>query len=161
MYLPLERELESAGILRTELETQSSALQTRLAQLERMERELERIESGDHSSRMPSYNSSQEEIALLNSLWEDTERYSVSFAAVTREGDLVRRGFSLQFTTRSFARVREIVSRLSNSDYRCLLSGVRYAVNNGAERDARVIVTLEGTFYETMTGGEPDIALPS
>lgn len=161
VYIPIGRELEGARIYRDELETQVSVLQSRLAQLKRMEEELERVESSEHVSRMPSYNSSKEEIALLNGLWEESERYSVSFAPVTRSGDLIRRGFSLQFTTWSFERAKRIVSRLTGSEYRCLLSSLRYAVNANAESAGRVIVTIEGTFYETMVGGTPDIALPS
>ena len=162
VHTPLTQAMSQAESRRMELQMELETMRTRLSRMEQMRRELERIEtSGTPVSQMPAYNSSSEEIALLNGLFSATDRYSVQFAGVTRNGDLIRRGFSLQFATESFTRAREIITQLTGSPYRCLLNRLNYSINTGAGSEGRVIVSVEGIFYETLVDGTPDIALSS
>ena len=95
-------ELAIAQSEKESLQVELDAVQMRLAQLKKMEQEMADL-SGDTSlGIMGSYNNSKAEIALLNDILGDTQQYSITFSDVTRNGDLIRRNFSLQFTASDY-----------------------------------------------------------
>ena len=157
VYIPISEEIERAHAERDALETELMGVELRLAQLTRMRRELDTI--GTDGDRMESYNNSKAELSLLNSSLLSARQYSVSFNSVTRDGDQIRRDFSLQFTADDFDTAKSILASLSDSEYRCLLGDVSYAERADAERGG-VTVSTTATFYETMVGGTPDAGLP-
>ncbi len=160
VYRPVYDEIENAHTERVALQTELMAVQTRVAQLTRMREELDSI--GTDADRMESYNNSKAELSLLNSSLDDVLQYSISFATVTRDGDQIRRNFTLQFTTDSFEGAQRVLKRLTASEYRCLLGDVQYTSSrNGHDGgDERVTVSTTATFFETMVGGTPDAGLP-
>ena len=96
---------------------------------------------------------------------------------MTKDGDQIRRNFSLSFETDSFAAAKQIIALLSKSEYRCLLGDMQYSValrrlgENETARVTRTVddvvyaetvnVTTMATFFETMYGGTPDAGLPA
>ena len=153
----VRREMEAAAAEREALETDLLQLQMQLAELTRMRRELEELGGEGQISYMPSYNNLKQEMTLLNSILESAEQYTISFAGVSRSGDLIRRAISLQFTTSGFQAARLILVRLESSEYRCLLGDISYSANAAGQ----VSISVSCTFYETMVGGEPDSLLPA
>lgn len=128
----------------------------KLAKLEKMEDELDSMGSTDMESRMESYNNSKRETAFLNCVLSNVSDYSISFADITRDGNQIRRSFSLQFVTGSYADAVKVVSDLSYGEYRCLVDDINYSLADGN----KIYIDLTATFFETMVGGTPDSALP-
>lgn len=147
------RELKSEeDSTRTQLDIANAKLQ----QLQKMQSELENMGINDDASRMESYNNSKRETAFLNHVLTGVSDYSISFSDITRDGDQIRRSFSLQFATNSYKDAEDIVDDLSNGDYRCLVDDINYSLtDNGV-----IYINLTATFFETMVGGTPDSALP-
>ena len=133
------------------------AAQARLAAAKKLQDNMDAIEASGHKSWMGSYNNSKAEVAFLNSILADTLQYSVTFSNVTRSGDQIRRSFTLEYRTDSYAAAHEIMARLCQSHDRCLVSDASCAL----EKDGVVVVRQAATFYETMVGGTPDAGLPA
>ena len=141
-----------AGMLETEL----AAAQARLAAAQQVKNSMDALEASGNMSWMGSYNNSKAEVAFLNSILADTLQYSVTFNNVTRAGDQIRRSFTLEYRTDSYAAAHEIMARLVQSHDRCLVSDASCSLEN----DGVVVVRQAATFYETMVGGTPDAGLP-
>ncbi len=155
---------EALSIAEAETESMSVELKTVEAKLERMRgmrSEIEDVTAGGSASEMGSYNNSKAEIALLNDILSDAQNYSITFADVTRDGDQIRRNFTLQFTTNSYGAMEHILNSLSDSPYRCLIGDVRCNATKDANlMEGTISVNATATFYETMVGGTPDAGLP-
>ena len=159
-YVPVKNDVENTTQERDMLQSQVLTMEARLSRLTQMEADLEKFEASGNPSRMPSYNNSAEELALFNRVLRGIP-YSVSLVRLTEDGNQIRRYFTLQFATDSFASAKRIISSLTHGDFRCLLSSLSYSVSVNAEHQSSVVVSLELAFYETMVGGTPDIGLPS
>lgn len=138
------------------LQTELDAAQARLAAAQNIKRSMDELEASGQKSWMGSYNNSKAEVTFLNAILADTLQYSVTFANVTRAGDQIRRSFTLEYRTDSYASAHEIMARLSQSHDRCIVSEASCALEN----DGMVVVRQAATFYETMVGGVPDAGLP-
>lgn len=165
---PVRSELESCAAEKIALQTELDAVTAKLTVIKKMRTELENIEHQGDVSVMRSYNASKEEIRRLNDVLAQATQYSIAFANVTKDGDQIRRNFSLQFTAPDYDTVSKIISDLSDSEIRCLVAditcsrGTRYiygAYEN--TNDLPYTVSATATFYETMVGGTPDAGLPN
>lgn len=150
----IEREMELEEQRETLL-AQLETLDATLNDLKRMDRELQALD--ENTSLVASYNNAKEELARLNRALQMATTYTVSFANVTRQGDLIRRNFSLSFTADSFETVKYIISELNKCDLRCLIGDIQYSSNRAGGAN----VSMTATFFETMVGGTPDAGLPS
>ena len=139
------------------LQTELTAAQARLAAAQKVKNSLDELEASGQKSWMGSYNNSKAEVAFLNGILADTLQYSVSFANVTRAGNQIRRSFTLEYRTGSYASAHEIMARLCQSHDRCLVSDASCSMESSGE----VVVRQAATFYETMVGGTPDAGLPA
>ena len=155
---------EALDIAHAEAESLTVELQTveaKLARMRRMRSEMDDVTAGGTAREMGSYNNSKAEIAILNDILQDALEYTITFANVTRDGDQIRRNFTLQFSTDSYEIMEYMLSALSGSHYRCMIGDLRC---NAAKNDdlMRGIITANATatFYETMVGGTPDAGLP-
>ena len=128
----------------------------RLEKLEQTKQEMDELEYSGGASRMESYNNSKKETAFLNEVLSDVNDYSISFSDITRDGDQIRRSFTLQFVTGSYKEAENIVDDLSRGEYRCLVDDINYSLSDNNE----IYIDLTATFFETMVGGTPDSALP-
>lgn len=128
----------------------------RLQKLQKMQGEMEALDVDDETSRMESYNNSKKETAFLNQVLRGVDDYSISFADVTRNGNQIRRSFSLQFVTKDYKEAVGIVDDLTHGEYRCLVDDINYSLTD----DKGIYINLTATFFETMVGGTPDSALP-
>lgn len=137
-------------------QTQIDILQARVLHLKGIQDNLNQLEESGNLSYMGSYNNSKEEVAFLNDILGNTMEYSVTFSSISRNGDQIRRNFTLQYKTRTYDEARKIMKKLVNGKYRCLVDDIRCNVDiNGT-----TTVNQTATFYETMVGGTPDAALP-
>ena len=154
---PVRQSIANAQSEADMLQTEVTAAQARLAAAQKVKNNLDELEASGQKSWMGSYNNSKAEVAFLNGILADTLQYSVSFANVTRAGNQIRRSFTLEYRTGSYASAHEIMARLCQSHDRCLVSDASCSMEN----DGTVVVRQAATFYETMVGGVPDAGLPA
>lgn len=157
IYLNVSDSVNSSHSEAQALETEISMAEAQLMHLKSLQTELDTMKEDGTLSYMPSYNNNKSEIAFLNEALADTEKYSVSFADVTRSGDQIRRSFTLQYVTRNYKTAQEIMKQLCGSRDRCLVGDIRCQI----AEDGVTTINAAATFYETMVGGTPDAGLPS
>ncbi len=157
VYVLVNDSVNSSNSEAQALQTEISAAEGRLTHLQSLQSEMDTMEEEGTMSYMPSYNNSKDEIAFLNDVLASTEKYSISFADVTRSGDQIRRSFTLQFETTSYKTAQKILESLCESRDRCLVGDIRCNINE----TGRTTVNAAATFYETMVGGTPDAGLPT
>ncbi len=158
---PVRRQLEAAQADAEMLSIQVQAVEAKLKDMRRMQTEMDDLISSGAVSEMGSYNNSKEEMAILNDVLQHTQQYSISFADVTRDGDQIRRNFTLLFAVNDYASMEKVIKELADSDCRCLIGDVQ--CSQGTKRDQKtdfITVNATATFFETMVGGTPDAGLP-
>ncbi len=158
---PVRRQLEAAQADAEMLSIQVQAVEAKLKDMRRMQTEMDNLISSGAVSEMGSYNNSKEEMAILNDVLQHTQQYSISFADVTRDGDQIRRNFTLLFAVNDYASMEKVIKELADSDCRCLIGDVQ--CSQGTKRDQKtdfITVNATATFFETMVGGTPDAGLP-
>lgn len=162
---PIRSSLEKAAAETASLQQELNEVNAKIANLERMKHELEDLTAENRSSYMASYNNSKAELKLLNDILSDATQYSIAFASVTRNGDQIRRDFSLQFTAPDYDSMRDIIKKLTGVEFRCLIGNMNCSITKTRYRDVTeygaLVVNVTATFYETMVGGTPDSGLPA
>ena len=172
VYKMVAESIQKAHAEAEAIRVEMTGVNAKIQRMEEMQAELESIQSNPHASYMGSYNNSKEELAFLNDVLKSALQYSISFSNVTRDGDQIRRNFSLQFTTEDYASMERIISRLCDGRLRCLINDISYSVSrynySAADRERygvdwyeRVNVNCTATFFETMVGGVEDAGLPA
>lgn len=158
---PIRTAINEARSQQEELNTELMFLQTKAAALSSMQSELESIEQGESLGKMGSYNNSKAELDELNRLLKAADTYDISFSNVTRDGDLIRRAFSLTFSASDYDKAAELVKSLCSGEWRCIVSDIRVVGEEDDLRAGKVNVGVTATFYETMQGGSADSGLPA
>lgn len=163
---PVRESIANAQAEQASLQTELDGLNAKIAVLEVMQREIDDLQAAGFVSIMPSYNSRDTEFSLLNDVLANTTQYSISFSDVSRDGDQIRRNFSLQFTVHNYAEMESILEQLTGSGYRCLLGDIRCSIgtvrrDNLSEPEDVISISATATFFETMVGGTPDPGLPA
>lgn len=158
---PIRTAINEAKSQQDELNTELMLLQTKAASLSRMQSELDSIEQSGSLGKMGSYNNSKAELDELNQLLQDANTYDISFSDVTRDGDLIRRSFSLTFSASDYDKAADLVNRLCAGEWRCIVSDLRYVAAGDDLNTGSVNVGVTATFYETMQGGKADSGLPA
>ena len=111
--------------------------------------------------KMGSYNNSKAELDELNDILKETKAYDINFNDVTRDGDLIRRSFSLIYTAPDYDKAADIITQLCEGEWRCLISDLQFIADKDNLEEGDVKVGVTATFYETMEGGTPDSGLPA
>ena len=172
VYKMVAESIQKAHAEAEAIRVEMTGVNAKIQRMEEMQAELESIQSNPNASYMGSYNNSKEELAFLNDVLGGALQYNITFSNVTRDGDQIRRNFSLQFTTEDYASMERIISRLCDGKLRCLINDISYSVSrynySAADRERygvdwyeRVNVNCTATFFETMVGGIEDAGLPA
>ena len=146
-----------------DLETQIVALDAQVAQIKKMQKSVDEYANNGHIvSIMPSYNAGKQELNFLNTTLAASEDYYVGFDNITREGNQIRREFTLKFTVAHYSEAEDIIDQLEHSDLRCLISDfeIKPVEQKETVENGEVEVSCGATFYETMFGGVADSELP-
>lgn len=161
VFKPVKDGIEKANAESDNLRVELTAIQAKVAVLERMQNEIDDIMADPNISVMPSYNNKKAVNKLLSEILGNMT-YSASLSNLTRNGDQIRRNVQLQFTAPSYAAMEEVLERLNNSEYRCLIDNVNCSSYRDRYYDVDAYnVSLTATFFETLVGGTPDAALPA
>ena len=175
VHVPITEAIEAAQNEQLNLQDEEAVAKAQAKKLKKMADEVAELKAQGVKSTQLSYNGHKEEVAFLNEVLEDTMNYSLSFSAVKRSSDQVRRNFSLKFTAENYAKAKEIIKALNDSPYRILIGDMSFSKKSStrynsvlesagtyrATVDYEVTVSLSGTFYETTVGGTADSGLPS
>lgn len=157
---PVRTAIKSARAEAASIQTELDAVNAQVELVNKMQTELDTIQKSGLKSRMESYNNSKAELAMLNDVLSAATDYSISFSEVTRDGDQIRRAFTLQFVAPNYATMEQILSELAENPYRCLIGDISCS-GTGQGLDIPVSASMTATFYETMVGGTPDAGLPA
>ena len=153
---PIRRGIEEAHAERDKLQVELNVINIRISDYNYRAQELEAAR--ELRQPMPSYNASEEEIAILNSILYESNDYSFNVDKITLNGDQIRRAFTLNFTAPNFETAKGIFTRLSVSRIRCLIGNIDCS---GIDvEDGNVVnVKADGVFYETKVHSVMDAAL--
>ena len=159
---PVREATDKAVAEKANLETEQVTLEARLANLKKMQAELDSMEGMENVRIMPSYNNIKKIHTLLNDVLGSLG-YSINFNNATRSGDQVRRRISMSFKCPDLDTAVRVLSDLQNGEYRCLIEdlSVSMSTNTNTDSDDRVSVSTTITFYETMVGGTVDPGIPA
>lgn len=153
-YKPTTEEIENTETLIGDTQDQIAADQLRLAQKQKMQEELDAIFAADPDPvSMAPYDNSRNVLHELNAILENTQDYSLSFASVNvdEDSDVIRRNISLTYTSSGYRAALDILQKLHDSQYRCLLKNVSISLRERSR---------EGSWwYRLLTGyanGVPD-----
>lgn len=170
VHKPVEAAINKADAEKTALTIELEGVENKIAELEAMQADLDRILADPTINPMPSYNAIHDIMARLNDLLGDLG-YRITFSEVTKDGDQIRLNIAMTFTAPDYDTVEKMLTELEASPIRCKIADVRasrvYGYNYftgkviGAEYPDALNVTLSLTFYETMHGGTPDAGLPA
>ena len=160
IYKYVNNAVEANNMQIEDLEIGVSTAEAQLQAYQQTEARLASIQEADIVGSMPSYNNSDKEITLLNDIFAKATEYDVSFGELTREGNLIRRPFSVSFKTDSYTAARTIISNLCNSEYRCIITDM--TMKSAEDKKGNTVITVRATaaFYETLVDGQADAALP-
>lgn len=126
---------------------QTLALQDRLLEKQRMERELDKIfAESDNPLALPDYDNLQPVMRELNTVLSSAKNYSLSFANVDNTQSVVRREISVNFTCGGYNAAKNILQRLDDSPYRCMLNNV--SITLGQKDSEQVSVTASIVYFE-------------
>ena len=157
---PVRSTIANAKAEEANLQVELEAVQAKVAALKKMEFQLENMTSSD-KDYMPSYNNRMAEIKQLNDILQNAQSYSVTFDSITREGNQIRRNFTLQFTTNRYTSAESILDRLDDGPYRCKLNEVLCTSESGNVHNGEISVSAVATFYETVVGCTDEAGLPA
>ncbi len=160
---PARRQLEEAKNNAEMLTLQVNAVETKLAAMRQMRSEMDALIADGNMSVMGSYNNSVTEMAILNDVLQNAKQYSINFANVTRDGDQIRRNFSLLFMVEDYETMEQVLQKLADSKCRCLIGDVQCSQGSSKRGQTSDLITVNATatFFETMVGGTPDAGLPA
>lgn len=128
--------------------------QTALAQARtRMESELSELGDGQSLPEVAVYDNIRNELNELNGLMSSAASYDLTFDQPRLDGDLVRRDVKVSFTVPDYRSALDMVSKLENGSYRCLVNDFTLTGKLLADGSVDgVAATLDVTYLETTKG---------
>lgn len=140
-YMPTTEARDNAIAEKANCEQQLVAVQERLAEKQRMERELDEIFAANPNPlSLPDYDNVQPVMKELNTVLAGTD-YDLSFASVDASETVVRRQISVSYSCDSYAAAKQVLERLNNSQYRCMLNDISIS----GQRTEEGAVSIRGT----------------
>lgn len=128
-YLPVTAARDSALAEAENCKLELEAVQLRLTEKQRMERELEEIFTQEKAPvSLAAYDNLQPVMVELHTVLNGAEDYSLSFGTVDASQSIVRREISLSFTCGSYHAAKAVLQKLHDSMYRCMLNDITVSV---------------------------------
>ena len=124
-YMPTTSARDAALNETESVRQQTEAMRIRLAEKQRMERELDELfDQNPNPLALADYDNLQPIMFELNSILAATQNYSLSFATVDDTKSIIRREISINFTCGSYDTAKAVLQRLHDSTFRCMLNNV-------------------------------------
>jgi cell division protein FtsL len=131
------------------LETQLLTEQTKASSIKKMNREMASNKAGN-AGVVASYNNVKNEIKALNDIFAGARTFNMEFSPATKDGDAVRRNIDISFTAGSYNAAENILKKLYNCKYRCLIRTINITSTGSGVQSGAVTGTLKVTFFETL-----------
>ncbi|MDO4182866.1 MAG: type II secretion system protein GspM [Coriobacteriia bacterium] len=153
VYSPAMQSIQAAQSNVSSLTTQITAQQTRVATRNQLKTQLDELQAkGASTGSLPKYDNSKNCIAALNGILDGTASYSVSFGEVEITDSMARRPVTVSFTTDTYGQAQDVMNRLINCQYTCLVSDFTLATSKSGSTGAVSKVTGSAvvTFFEQV-----------
>lgn len=133
------------------IESEVMVYQAQLARQNSMQ-EYINANKGKKLGEIALYNNLANEISELGRIFEGVDDLSISWSDPTLLETIVRRNANITFKVRSYSSVRELIERLNNSTYRCLISDISVSADRDEilDENAYIKVNIKVTFYERV-----------
>lgn len=126
---------------------QTEAARVRLAEKQRMEQELDEIFARNPNPLgLADYDNLQAVMVELNTILSATQSYSLSFATVDTTESIIRREVSINYTCSSYDTAKNVLQRLHDSSYRCMLNNI--TISRGRDANGSASVSGSIVFFE-------------
>lgn len=146
-YMPTTNARDAALAETETCKQQTEAAQIRLADKQRMERELDELFARNPNPlSLADYDNLQPVMMELNTVLAATRDYSLSFATVDTSQSVIRREISVNFTCDSYGAAKAVLQRLHDSLYRCMLNNI--SISMGRTGDGLASVSGSIVFFE-------------
>lgn len=145
-YMPTTAARDNALAEAESYRNQLAAAQVRLAEKQRMERELNEIAQNPSSVGLPDYDNIQPLMEELSAILSAAQSYSLSFATPDTSESIVTREVSVSFTCDSYIAAKGVLQRLHDSQYRCMLNNINISRGETAYDPATVSAGI--VFFE-------------
>ncbi|ETP71955.1 hypothetical protein UYO_2095 [Lachnospiraceae bacterium JC7] len=114
-----------------------------------------------------TYDNFKSEAALLNTIFVPlAETYNYGFETPVAEDSIVRRNINISFTASDYRICRNIIQKVHDSRYRCMIRSVNISAVSNRNTDEYVSVlnspvkcNMTVTFYETLIGAQTTAGL--
>ena len=130
-YMPMTSERDRCISEAENCRVQTEAAEVRLSEKRRMERELKEIfDANPNPLSIPDYDNLKPVMFELNSILAAADDYTLTFGTVDTSETIVRRGISMSFTCSSYASAKEVLEKLHDSSYRCMLDNLNVSLGS-------------------------------
>lgn len=136
------------------LQDQMTVLVAKAAKKKNMEEYIDE-HVNDSYGEIAVYNNLASEIDALASVFEGkVDNVSINWDEPTLLDTIVRRNATISFKTNDYNIAKQVISGISNLEYRCIITTLSLSDNNKTSLDEseEVSVTLKVTFFETTDG---------
>lgn len=151
VYQPMQDALNTAENRRLAAEDAVFLEQGKLAQIRRMQAELDALKAdgAQQTTEIPPYDNIENVMVELDTLLAGAQTYDLTFSPVEKEDTLVSRPIQMRFTAVDYAAAKQILTQLDQCRYRCVLSELSMAAQDSLAGSGVVTVTVTVTFYES------------
>lgn len=132
-YTPMKSELDRLNDEKAACEAQIEPVLAKIEDKKRMQSELDEIfASGETPVELAPYDNQKMVMMELNSILQTTNNYSLSFGTEDMGGNgIVRRQVSLSFSCGSYDEAKNVLQRLHDSAYRCMIGDLNVSLGDG------------------------------
>ena len=150
-YVPLQDELASVAAQSNDIDTQIVTSLSRVGKMNNMQAELDEILSrpAKELTEIAPYDNKEVVLNQLYGILAQTEDYSLNFTDPDVQDDgTVRRNISMTFRCSDYEAAKAVISDLTSSHWRCLVSNLAITSADGNMLENGVTVTATITFFE-------------
>lgn len=154
---PVNEEVSRCASEQVPVEDDISTEIIKASRKKKMLEEMEQMPEEPQGELRP-YNNLNYEMRELYQALEDAESYNISFSEARASGTIVRRNISIAFQAASYERMKAILEKMADSQYRCIMkdldisAGSRREGSKGLATSDSVNVSVVITYYETTVG---------
>lgn len=152
---PIQSEIRAQQQRQEELANSVLLEQTRLLQLEKMQKKIDKIKANGTvpDAEVPKFDNIEKVMLQLNGILIQAQEYNLSFGEISEDDNgIVSRPVDLSFVAGSYTSAREIINQLYQCPYRCAVSDISEQAETDLASDITVHVDLTITFFEKRTG---------
>ena len=150
-YTPLQNDLSSIAMRSAETDTAITTAMTKVKKMNDMQAELDEIfaRPADEITEIAPYDNKEVVLNQLYGILGRTRDYSLNFTDPEVQDDgTVRRNISMSFNYDSYKAAKNVIRDLTDSQWRCLVSTLSVACQDGDVMQYGVTVTATSTFVE-------------